>query len=461
MDEKIPEKEPINKITEDTENETALSEEDKEWLDSIANPIPEKKEPEQTPPPPVTAAAIKTHPVKTRTTSIPKKKKTATRKKPKKTTRVPLIKKHSKPSPPRISKTKISIMIAISAIMLLVIASLIITYTRTANIRPENQESKVITLITSACEACTIPQEIAQRVLSANITSFQETDLETEEGKKLAQEYEIKTLPAIIILNSPFPDFEARGNAAVYEAKDVPYYDIASQNIIGAVSAIILKDSSCADCADITTIISQLQEAGIAIMTTETVETDSEQGKEIIAEYGIQKVPTLILDKEAEKYRLIATNWDVIGTRETDGSYIIRNVTPPYQDLATGQVKGLIRITYLIDSSCTICYDVLLHRQVLLDKLAMKARTETTFDIASSDGQDLIKKYAITKVPTVIISEDAQEYPFFIQIWALLGTIEKDGTAVFRNFDALSGQSYRNLESDEIITSPSPGEPSS
>lgn len=52
---------------------------------------------------------------------------------------------------------------------------------------------------------------------------------------------------------------------------------------------------------------------------------------------------------------------------------------------------------------------------------------------SSGDGLELVRKYNITKVPTLILVGDSSKAQDFVAQWAQLGTIEPDGALVLRN----------------------------
>ena len=84
------------------------------------------------------------------------------------------------------------------------------------------------------------------------------------------------------------------------------------------------------------------------------------------------------------------------------------------------------------------------HKTVLTNYGVYTAE-ETTVDISSEQGQALREKYNITKVPTMIASEELQYYKTINEIWEKVGTIEDDGTYVFRDLDLVS-EKYTTLE---------------
>jgi len=122
-----------------------------------------------------------------------------------------------------------------------------------------------------------------------------------------------------------------------------------------------------------------------------------------------------------------------------------------YIDLATGEAMGLVDVTYLIDSSCSDCYDVAKQKQIIENNFGVTIKSEQTVDARSTSGRALIDKYSIAQAPTVIISSEVSAYEALTQAWRQVGSIEDDGTYVFRQNAALGGVIYKNLDTGEII----------
>ena len=133
------------------------------------------------------------------------------------------------------------------------------------------------------------------------------------------------------------------------------------------------------------------------------------------------------------------------GTRESDGTLVFRSPYPPYFDLDSKKIIGGVSVTELVDATCTDCYNVSMHQGLLKTKFAMRLTEISTFDVSSEDGKALISKYKITKVPTIVISNDALAYPNFDQIWEQVGSIESDGSLVFRAVEQITSGSYTDL----------------
>ena len=96
----------------------------------------------------------------------------------------------------------------------------------------------------------------------------------------------------------------------------------------------------------------------------------------------------------------------------------------------------LVDVAYLTDETCTDCYDVRVHRTIL-SQLGIQFGREQVIDAASDDGMTLIDLYNISKIPTIILSPEAEDYDAFVSVWGEVGTKEDDGYYIFRAVDKL------------------------
>lgn len=107
-------------------------------------------------------------------------------------------------------------------------------------------------------------------------------------------------------------------------------------------------------------------------------------------------------------------------------------------------------ITYLVDESCTECYNVLIHKQILTD-YGLNLQ-EKTVDVNSEEGKALIEKYNIDSVPTYILDKRAVKSDIVMTIWPEVGTVEEDGKLIFRNNYLLGVDYKRNYDDEWILT---------
>lgn len=321
------------------------------------------------------------------------------------------------------------------------------------------QEPAVIVItkiLPQNCPDCFSIEPVEQYIRqSARVTIQNITTLSWQTAKDIITKYTVTKLPAVLITGEisklQLEPFEQRQDALVFDKTPPPYFDTGEQRIKGKVSAVIIQDSSCKECFKLEPLIQNLRQAGVAI-TSKVLSYDSSDAKNLIAKYSIKKIPAIILSKDAAEYELIVQAWQQVGSTENDGSFVLRTVNPPYKDLTTNSVKGFVDIIYVVDKSCTTCYNVSLHRNLLTTSFGMHLNSEQFVDVASKEGIKLRTTYQLTKVPTVIVSAEAKTYPNFEDVWKRVGDVARDGSFVFRNLDLLEGMNYKDLQKNTVVT---------
>lgn len=224
----------------------------------------------------------------------------------------------------------------------------------------------------------------------------------------------------------------------------------------GEVQATLISDSSCPSCLNPQLIVESYRKAGIAVSEETVLSWDSPEARTLIAQYTITKAPTLLLSPDIALYDDVQENWAEAGTVETDGVYILRNLSPPYRDLEKKQIVGLTDVVYLVDAACRDCYKPQdIQKAILTQRFGLGIQSERTVDIASQEGKRLVSTYKITQVPTVVLSPQAGQYPSLKSVWPQVGTVESDGWYVFRQMSALGKLTYKDLSKNQIIQ-PSP-----
>lgn len=215
---------------------------------------------------------------------------------------------------------------------------------------------------------------------------------------------------------------------------------------------ITISDNSCKDCFDINPVLNYIQKENVKINSEKNVDKASEEGKELIKQFAIQKLPTFILKGELNKVAALADVFSKTGDISND-TFVFRQVGAPYSLAETGEVKGRIGLTLLTDITCTECYDVTQHETILKNNFGINT-TPNVLDSKSAAGRALLNKYKITLVPTFILTGDTGEYPSLKQAWADVGTIAKDGTYIFTNLPLMG--TYKNLSTNKVIVPPAP-----
>ncbi len=308
----------------------------------------------------------------------------------------------------------------------------------------------------NSCSDCFSTKSIIAGIKGDNVNITQEKNLNysSEEAKTLIESYGITKVPAVIITGEiskvTLQGFEKQNDGLVLQQISPPYRDLNTQSIIGRISLTILNVSSCPKCPDMTIVVSQMKQAGISIFSEKNVDIKTAEGSELVKKYNITKAPTILLSNDAGQYSVISTAWQTIGTVENDGTFVMRETSPPYYDVASKEIRGLASVILLNDSTCKECYNVTDHLSILKLGFGIDPETTKTADISSSEGKTLIKKYNITAVPTIIIY-NVDAYESLKPSWAVVGSIEKDGAYIFRNFDQWQGNAYKDLTTGKVV----------
>lgn len=115
------------------------------------------------------------------------------------------------------------------------------------------------------------------------------------------------------------------------------------------------------------------------------------------------------------------------------------------------QTARQVEMTYLTDEGCQDCYDPTRHKTILETNFGLTIQSEKYIDAESDQGRELVERYAIKQLPTVLLSAQAAAYASFGNVWTQVGSIEEDGTFIFRKNAALGAVVYRDLTTGETI----------
>ncbi|MCX6768041.1 MAG: thioredoxin family protein [Candidatus Micrarchaeota archaeon] len=321
---------------------------------------------------------------------------------------------------------------------------------------------QIVKIIASNCSDCYDLEQVVTAIRNGgtNVTKEDAVEFSSAQGKELISKYGIGKIPSMVVtgaVNSTgakeaFSQLGEEKQGALVLTKPGPVFiDLKTGEAKGRITVTYVKDSSCADCGDYSQAIQQLKTLGMSITNVTVLEYGSAEAKALIAKYGITNVPTLILSKDAAEYGDFETAWEQIGSVESDGTHVIRTPNPPYLDLKTGSIKGRVTLVTLADSSCTGCYDPVMHKTIF-EQMGLVITNESTVELNSSEGRALVQKYNITAAPTTLVSPDAAEYVVLAQVWPQVGTVEPDGWLVFRNMGAIKDAVYRDLATGKIVS---------
>jgi hypothetical protein len=325
-----------------------------------------------------------------------------------------------------------------------------------------------ITLINySACTDCNSTAYLLDQIKSMastfniNISKVTYLDHDSTAAKSLISKYSIKKIPSMIVSSEAgnSSDFvtgwanigsQESDGTFVYRNVYPPYYDLENKTLAGFVQVIEIK-TNCSNCHNASQFVDFLASENVAMVFANRtkVTQNSSLAKDLISKYNITRLPAFVLSSDASAYPFTDQVWDVYGSIESDGALVYRGIFPPFVDLSkNGSVVGLVSMIELVPPNCTGCYNVSIHETGLDQSFGLIFGNKTRLQTNSTEGKSLVSKYNISKVPTVILSNDATLYPNFNTSWTQMGTVESDGWLVFRELDAL-GVNYMNITGNE------------
>lgn len=370
---------------------------------------------------------------------------------------------HSAHHPHKKNKVDI-LLIAAIALGIILIINIFLAFGISQNLKKNIEAAKeaakpaeiqLVLIKNSRCTECFDAAQVISYVKSQKVELLSEKTLEfgSTEAKSLISKYKIEKIPAVLVTGEldklNIQGFSKVRDALVFSQINPPFTDPTSGRVKGLVSLKLITDPSCDKCDKLGTLLAQISFAGIKIAEQRNITATSEEGKSLTSKYNIDFVPTLILSEDAGEYLIIQQAWAQIGTKEED-AYVLRTVYPPFINLTIGKLRGLISITYLNDTSCTECYDVSTHKLILSSpqSYAMAFDKEEVVDLSSNKGKELVQKYNITKVPTVVLSAEMGVYPSSAGLRQFF-SIEKDNSYVFRQLDVIGA--YKDLAINSVI----------
>lgn len=322
---------------------------------------------------------------------------------------------------------------------------------------PKLSQLTVTVLMPPDCDDCFDSSAFAAAIRQLPLVNVTENKVayDSEEGKALIETHKLTRAPAAVITgeieNVSIPGFNKTETAYFFTDTPPPYYDLGQKRVIGRVAVTFITDKGCALCFNITAFGDQLKQVGVTMSSRTPLDAADETAKQLIKKYAITKLPAMLLSGDALQYEVVKQAWQKVGSQESDGTLVLRTVSPPYKDLSTRQVRGLVTATYLTDNSCTDCYNVTLHKLVLQQSFGTQFKGEKYVDISSPSGKTLAQKYNITLVPTILLDKEAEAYDALEQAWPQIGQHFPDGTFVFQKVNLLQGVTYKDLSTGKTM----------
>jgi thiol-disulfide isomerase/thioredoxin len=176
-------------------------------------------------------------------------------------------------------------------------------------------------------------------------------------------------------------------------------------------------------------------------------EANSTSGKELIKQNHIKKLPAVLVSLSHTSL----SNWiseffnSSSGVRISELEFLVQLGQAPYYDVVLAKPVGLVSGISINASNCSRCMDSADYLTFLEKDPAFVVFSSKRL-LSEEEAAPLIKKYNITKLPTVLFSNDITAYSFFNESLLPFGSVDSDGWFVLRNttipYVDLSNQSY-------------------
>src|SRR3989338_2440306 len=114
------------------------------------------------------------------------------------------------------------------------------------------------------------------------------------------------------------------------------------------IQLTLIKNSKCSDCFDASVIVDYIKSQKIELLNEKTTEFNSNEAKELVSKYKIEKIPSILVTGELEKLNLDGFN-------KVQDALVLSQINPPYTDASSGKVKGRVSLKLIKDESCGKC----------------------------------------------------------------------------------------------------------
>jgi len=214
-----------------------------------------------------------------------------------------------------------------------------------------------------------------------------------------------------------------------------------------SLTIININKDDCPKCVDITKIVKLVtdsQKTNVTSFTNKNLMDSDIQDK--IKKLGITKFPALIIEGNINQSGFLVKNLKDISTKVNDEIYVFTPIEAPYLNNDNKLVGGVDLIA-LYNKDCVDCVDVNLLIGGM-NNTPIQITTITKVEINSLEGKDLISKYNINKVPTLLFSKELKGYNSITSNWEKsIGSVENDGTYVLRSINPL----YYSINESRVV----------
>ncbi|MBT96744.1 MAG: hypothetical protein QF567_02080 [Candidatus Pacearchaeota archaeon] len=204
---------------------------------------------------------------------------------------------------------------------------------------------------------------------------------------------------------------------------------------------IELNTIECNDCFNVSGIVEGIKNQNVEILNENTYNKDSNEAKELIKKYNINKLPSILISGEINSEKIEFNNFELI-----NDALVLNKINAPYLDLITDEIKGKVEIIEIIDSTCEKCISL---SSIPLNFVESGVSIDDwrKVEYNSAEGNEFINKFEIKHSPALLISNDINYYENIKQGLDQSYLEEKQGFYVLPS----TIPPYRNLTDNKIV----------
>ena len=209
------------------------------------------------------------------------------------------------------------------------------------------------------------------------------------------------------------------------------------------IEVIALTFKDCRQCFDVQPMADGIVKSLVGA-EVENKTLDYRNASDLIAKYGVKKVPAVIVTGEIGKVPSLKQALAPLAVENPDGSLVLSR--PLYFDLEKQKFVGLLKITRIVNSTCFECTKAFDFQKNIEQGVGITFSDETELELNDSRAISLIRQYNITKIPSIIITGEIDEYKGLKEEWLTIGNVEADGALVWRTIPPV----YISLPSKQV-----------
>ncbi len=186
------------------------------------------------------------------------------------------------------------------------------------------------------CDKCASISQIEEQLIKfgIKIENYDKISSSSEEGKKMIKENSVSFFPALLVsknieeywwlFDQIKGAFTENTEYYLFNTPLSPYKDTGG-NIRGIVDITYIENKSCVECFNVTDLKKSFQGIGMYIDKERFVDVSSPEGANLIVQYKIDAIPTVILSRGIEDYESIKKTLEQVGSF-VDGKFIFRKL---------------------------------------------------------------------------------------------------------------------------------------